>query len=240
MQSNIMKRDVESAADFNERLGLPFKNLSHLVRALTHRSYHNEHPEAVEDNERLEFLGDSILAFVVAAWVFQRFPEMPEGNLTRIRSAFVMNEQLAVFARKIDLGRALRLGRGEAASGGYEKFNTLSSGFEALIGAIYLEAGLEAVKTFLLPMLDEAREEVLMGMRDYKSELQIFAQSRKMVPIVYRVVNASGPEHATIFDVELEIAGRVLGHGAGPSKAAAERAAAQEALQVLMETTDLI
>lgn len=235
MQSNIYKRDVESASDFNERLGLPFNNLSHLVRALTHRSYVNEHPEAVEDNERLEFLGDAILAFMVAEWVFHRFPEMPEGNLTKIRSAFVMNERLAVFARKLDVGRALRLGRGEASSGGHEKLNTLGSAFEALIGAIYLEAGLAAVKKFLIPLLEEARDTVLMETHDYKSELQVFAQSRRMVPIVYRVVNSSGPEHAMIFEVEVVVAGQVLGRGTGPNKAAAERMAACEALQVLMD-----
>src|SRR5215207_10759089 len=106
-------RDFESASDLSRRLGLPFSNLALLTRALTHRSYVNENPDSLQDNERLEFLGDAVLDFTVGAWVFHRFPEMPEGDLTKMRSAIVRNEQLAAFARRLDLGRAILLGRGE-------------------------------------------------------------------------------------------------------------------------------
>ena len=129
MVSNFNAREVEPASDLGRRLGLSFSNLSLLVRALTHRSYVNEHSQAVEDNERLEFLGDAVLDFTVGAWVFNRFPEMPEGDLTKMRSALVRNEQLAKFARKLELGRALRLGRGESSSGGQDRDNLLGSAF---------------------------------------------------------------------------------------------------------------
>ena len=120
------------------RLGLPFSNLSLLMRALTHRSYVNEHADASEDNERLEFLGDAVLDFVAGEWVYHRFPEMPEGDLTKMRSALVRNDQLASFARHLDLGRALRLGHGELTSGGLGRDGLLGLAFEAVIGALYL------------------------------------------------------------------------------------------------------
>src|SRR6266496_6198407 len=142
----------ESASELNRRLGLTFSDLSLLTRAMTHRSYVNENPGSVEDNERLEFLGDAVLDFIVGAWVYHHFPEMPEGELTKMRSAIVRNEQLAVFARQLNLGAALRLGRGEYASGGRYREGLLGSVFEALIGALYLDRGLKAVQDFVHPL----------------------------------------------------------------------------------------
>ncbi len=233
MTLNTTKRIAESASDLSRRLGLPFSNLALLVRALTHRSYVNEHPEAVEDNERLEFLGDAVLDFIVGAWVYQRFPEMPEGDLTKMRSALVRNEQLAIFARELDLGRALRLGRGEAASGGHDRDNLLGSTFEALVGALYLDSGLETVNAFVDPILEDSRESVLSEIRDPKSQLQEYVQSRKLLPIRYHVVSTSGPEHALTFEIEVEVAGQIKGRGTGTSKSYAEHAAAQDALNNL-------
>ena len=155
MTSLFASRDFEPASDLSRRLGLRFSNLSMLTRALTHRSYVNENPNAVEDNERLEFLGDAVLDFIVGAWVYNRFPEMPEGDLTKMRSALVRNEQLAEFARHLNLGPALRLGRGEFASGGGQRDGLLGSAFEALIGALYLDSGLKAVEEFVKPLLEE-------------------------------------------------------------------------------------
>ena len=137
----------ESPQDFARRLGLPFADNLLLSRALTHRSYINEHPDALEDNERLEFLGDAVLDFLVGAWLYNRFPEMAEGELTRMRSALVRTDQLAEFARQIDLGLALRLGRGELGGGGRERQAVLCAGFEALIGALYLNSGVSAVQS---------------------------------------------------------------------------------------------
>ncbi len=131
-----------------ERLDLPVKNPSLFARAFTHRSFVNEHASPVEDNERLEFLGDAVLDFVAGAWVYNHFPEMAEGELTRLRSALVRTDRLAAFARKLDFGPVLRLGRGELASGGRDRDNLLCGAFEAFIGALYLETDIQTAATF--------------------------------------------------------------------------------------------
>ncbi len=226
-------RDFESASDLSRRLGLPFSNLALLTRALTHRSYVNENPDSLEDNERLEFLGDAVLDFVVGAWVYHRFPEMPEGELTKIRSAIVRNEQLAMFARHLKLGDALRLGRGEFASGGRERDGLLGSLFEALIGALYLDAGLSAVEAFVDPLLEESQEFVLYEIHDPKSRLQEWAQAEKLGTPQYVTVGSSGPDHAKVFEVEVRIQGLTYGRGHGSSKQVAARIAAQTALEAL-------
>ena len=230
--ANLNLRDIESASDLSRRLGLTFSNLALLTRALTHRSFVNEYP-AVEDNERLEFLGDAVLDFIVGAWVYNRFPEMPEGDLTKMRSALVRNEQLAKFARKLNLGRALRLGRGESSSGGHNRDNLLGSAFEALIGALYLDTGLAAVDAFVNPILEEVRESILNEIHDPKSQLQEWTQSQKFGSPHYRVVGTSGPDHAVVFEMVVEVAGVIKGTGRGTSKSYAEHAAAQDALKNL-------
>jgi len=230
---NSELRDFESAAELSRRLNLPFSNLSLLTRALTHRSYVNENPKSTEDNERLEFLGDAVLDFIVGAWAYHRFPEMPEGDLTKLRSALVRNDQLAAFARKLNLGRALRLGRGEYITGGSYRDVLLGSTFEAVIGALYLDSGLEAVETFVNPLLDEIREFVLTKIHDSKSQLQEWAQSQKMGAPHYRTIAMSGPDHARVFEVEVIINERVVGTGRGTSKHAAQHVAATDALSNL-------
>jgi ribonuclease-3 len=222
-------RDFESASELSRRLTLPFQNLSLLTRALTHRSFVNENV-ATEDNERLEFLGDAVLDFIVGAWVYHRFPEMPEGDLTKLRSALVRNDQLATFARKLDLNRALRLGRGEFITGGSHRDALLGSVFEAVVGALYLDSGLGAVEAFVQPLLEEARESVLTKIHDPKSQLQEWAQAQKMGAPHYHTVTMTGPDHAKIFEVEVLIGERVVGRGRGTSKHAAQSAAAAEAL----------
>ena len=202
MTQDSEPREVESPARLGRRLGLPFSDLSLLTRALTHRSYVNENPTSLEDNERLEFLGDAVLDFIVGAWVYHRFPEMPEGDLTKMRSAIVRNEQLAVFARRLDLGRALLLGRGEYASGGGERDVLLGSTFEAVIGALYLDAGIEAVNAFVHPLLEDAKGFILEEIHDPKSRLQEWAQAEKMGTPQYVTIGSSGPDHAKTFEVE--------------------------------------
>jgi ribonuclease III len=233
MMQDIVPWDLESASDLNRRLNLPFKNLSLLTRALTHRSYVNENPASLEDNERLEFLGDAVLDFIVGAWAYNRFPEMPEGDLTRVRSAIVRNDQLANFSRRIGLGGALRLGRGEASSGGSERDTLLGSAFEALIGALYLEAGLGAVEAFVNPILDDVQGYILDEIQDPKSRLQEWAQAEKMGTPQYVTVSARGPDHAKEFEVEVRIQGTPYGRGHGTSKGVAARIAAQTALEAL-------
>jgi ribonuclease-3 len=226
-------RDIESASSLSRRLNLPFSNLSLLTRALTHRSYLNENSNAVEDNERLEFLGDAVLDFIVGAWAYKRFPEMPEGDLTKVRSAIVRNDQLAIFARRVSLGSALRLGRGEALSGGLDRDVMLGSAFEALIGALYLDAGIGAVEAFVKPMLEDSENFILDEIQDPKSRLQEWAQAEKMGTPHYVTVSAAGPDHAKEFDVEVRIQGETYGRGRGPSKQIAARIAAQTALESL-------
>jgi ribonuclease III len=239
VSSNPSMRDVEPASSLNERLGLSFSDISLLTRALTHRSYANENSDAVEDNERLEFLGDAVLDFIVGEWAFNRFPEMMEGDLTKIRSSLVRNERLAVFARRLNLGSALRLGRGEKSSGGHLRNSLLGSVFEALIGALYLDSGLAAVRQFMKPLLEWMRPTVLDELHDPKSVLQEHTQSLKLGMPHYRVFSTSGPDHARIFEVEVEVAGEVKGHGTGSSKNAAEKAAAKDALDKFNSSSGL-
>ncbi len=225
----------EPSAELARRLGLSFRNPALLSRALTHRSYVNENPNTMEDNERLEFLGDAVLDFVVGAWVYHHCPEMAEGDLTRMRSALVRNEQLAEFARSLQIGRGLRMGRGEASSGGRERDTVLGSTFEALVGALFLDAGLAAVELFMEPLLDSVRERVVMRAEIYdpKSRFQEWAQSEKLGTPKYVTVASSGPDHAKMFEVEVRINDRTYGRGNGPSKQVAAQVAAQTALEAI-------
>lgn len=233
VNSRPESRDFESASDLSRRLGLPFSNLSLLTRALTHRSFVNENQNSSEDNERLEFLGDAVLDFIVGAWVYHRFPEMPEGELTKVRSAIVRNDQLAKFARTLNLGPALRLGRGEFLSGGHSRDALLGSLFEAVVGAIYLDSGLGAVEAFVNPLLEHVRESVLSKIHDSKSLLQEWAQAQKLHSPRYRTISTTGPDHAKEFEVVVEVGGQVAGRGSGTSKHTAEQAAAHDALENL-------
>ncbi len=228
-------RAPETPAQLAERLGLSFGNPSLLTRAMTHRSFINENANAVEDNERLEFLGDAVLDFVVGAWVYHHCPEMAEGDLTRMRSALVRNEQLAEFARQLDLGQAMRMGRGESASGGRDRDGLLGSTFEALIGALYLDGGLAKVEEFVEPLLAGVRDRVIMRAEIYdpKSRFQEWAQSAKLGTPKYVTVGASGPDHAKVFEVEVRIKDQTYGRGSGPSKQIAAQVAAQTALESL-------
>ena len=233
MKQKSNKREVETASSLNERLGLSFSNFSLLTRALTHRSYANEHQDGSEDNERLEYLGDAVLDFIVAEWAYRHFPERPEGDLTKVRSHLVRNEHLAEFARQIDLGGALRLGRGERTSGGYLRDSVLGSAFEALLGAIYLDSDFDKVRNFMLPFLEPVQDTILDEVNDPKGQFQEEVQAYKMGPILYRVISTSGPDHARMYEVEVEINGKVMGRGSGSSKANAEREAARDALKKL-------
>lgn len=231
----------ESPQDFAQRLKLPFSRYSLLARALTHRSYLNEHlDEALEDNERLEFLGDAVLDFLVGAWLYNRFPEMREGDLTRLRSALVRTEQLAEFANQMDFGPAMRLGRGEGQSGGRQRLALLCATFEAVVGALYLDQGLDAVVGFINPLLEPAADRIISTNldRDPKSMLQERIQALGFGPPVYRTVSTSGPEHLKMFEVEVVVNGEVFGSGDGPSKQAAAKEAARIAIERLDQEPD--
>ena len=225
----------ETPQEFAMRVGLRFSDQLVLNRALTHRSYLNEHHEALEDNERLEFLGDAVLDFLVGSWLYNRYPELPEGNLTRLRSALVRTEQLAVFAEDINLGAAILLGKGEEDAGGRKRPSLLCACFEALIGAIYIDSGFKSVQEFIWPMLEPAASAVLIEHRDKdpKSLLQEWAQSRGRGTPTYRTISSYGPDHAKIFEVNVYLNGEDLGRGVGHSKQSAAKAAARIALEIL-------
>ena len=226
---------VETPREFAERNALPFNNFLLLNRALTHRSYLNENPEALEDNERLEFLGDAVLDYVVGAWLYNHFPEMAEGDLTRLRAALVKTDQLAHFGGLIGIGQVLRLGRGEEENGGRNRKAMLCGAFEALVGALCLDAGMEAVETFVSRFLETAVNEILSQQRDKdpKSLLQEIVQAGGKPAPNYRVVAENGPDHAKTFEVEVYGNGDLLGSGVGSSKHEASMAAAQDALDNL-------
>ncbi len=216
-------------------INFPIQNEYLFKRALTHRSYLNEHSDTLEDNERLEFLGDAVIDFFVASWIYHHFPEMAEGDLTRLRSALVRTEQLAEFARKLDLGSLMLLGKGEAETGGRERPNLLCATFEAVVGAIYLDSGIEVATQFLEPFIKEATYDILESNkeRDPKSDLQEWAQSQGFGTPYYRTVSVRGPEHSKTFEVEVYIGNRCYGRGDGSNKRMAAKKAAKAALKSL-------
>ena len=214
-------------------LGYSFRDPSLLQAALIHTSYVNERPgRGLEPNERLEFLGDAVLGVVVAHRLYELRPESPEGELTVLRAWLVRQSTLARWARQLGLGPHLQLGRGEARGGGRERPALLSRGFEAVIGAVYLDGGLEAARTVLLPL------EIQVGFSpqrvvDAKSRLQQVTQARFESTPVYNLVDHSGPGHAPLFVVEVKAGPEILARGSGHSKRAAQQAAAHAALQQL-------
>ena len=223
---------TESPEHFSKRLNLPFKNYFLLSRALTHRSYLNENKDAIEDNERLEFLGDAVLDFIVADWLYNHYPEKPEGDLTRLRAALVHTDQLAEFAKQIDLGKALRLGRGEVQAGGRNRLTLLCDAFEALIGALFLQGGIPSVNQFMVPLLLNVVDEIFKNHmdEDTKSRLQEWAQGNGHSSPKYVLLDEEGPDHAKTFTMEVKIGRKVYGQGRGTSKQSAEKSAAKEAL----------
>jgi ribonuclease-3 len=215
-----------------ERLGYHFVDRQLLAEALTHRSYANEqHSEELPDNERLEFLGDAVLDLVVSEYIMAELPQAPEGELTRVRSEVVSAEGLARVASSFNLGAALLLGRGEHQSGGREKPNLLADALEALLGALFTEAGYAGARTVILPHFAPLlRLAAQANDQDFKSRLQEVLQARGHALPLYRLVSESGPPHEPLYRVEVLVEERVSGTGLGRSKKRAEQAAAREAL----------
>jgi len=219
--------------EFARKAGLVFDDPGLLIRALTHRSYVNEHPEALEDNERLEFLGDAVLDFISANWLYNRFPEMDEGQLTRLRSSLVCTEQLGRFALEIGLGEALLLGQGEHASGGRDRPALLCDAFEALVGALYLDGGFENVRSYIEPRFENVVGQTLDDgtLVDARSQLQMWAQAEIGETPEYDTLETTGPDHAREFLVRVSIQGMEFGRGRGKSKQEAAKSAAVDALR---------
>ncbi|HEY90031.1 MAG TPA: ribonuclease III [Thermoflexia bacterium] len=218
-----------------QELDHDFTQTELLRLALTHPSYAHEHlSEGGEEyhNQRLEFLGDAVLDFLVAAWLYRRFPELPEGPLTRLRATMVCTKTLAQLSRDLALGKGLRLGRGEEEHGGSERPANLCDALEAVVGAFYLDSDLETVWSRLEPWFTREIEIVLEqnSYSDAKSSFQEWAQAKTGITPVYRIVAAVGPEHAKTFTAQVLLEEAVQGEGVGPNKRTAEQAAAEQAL----------
>lgn len=220
-------------------IGVDFRDLALLVRALTHRSFVNENPhEAIEDNERLEFLGDAVIDLITSELLYHRFPEMPEGRLTSLRAALVRTETLARLAAYLGLGPMLRLGRGEAEHGGRTRPANLCAVLEAFIGAVYLDQGFAAAKAIIEPYFLPAADAILAREldRDAKSRLQEWSQGALGETPHYDTVAADGPDHEKTFTVRVTIDGQSFGEGTGRSKQTAAQAAARQALLKVEKT----
>lgn len=225
---------------FQQILGVQFRDERLLKQALTHRSYLNEQDDpTLQDNERMEFLGDAILDYITADLLYTRHPELAEGELTRLRSALVRTESLAELARACQIGDYIYIGKGEENSGGRQRTNNLCRAFEAVIGAIYLDQGLAAVQQFIAPRLETLEQQVITEAlhKDARSRLQEWSQAALNLTPVYRTRSASGPDHDREFIIEVLIGNQIVAAGAGRSKQLASQAAAQAALDAVQSGT---
>ena len=209
-------------------IGYTFKDISLLETALTHTSFANESRQKVAHNERLEFLGDSVLSVVVADYLFHH-SDKPEGELTRMRAGLVSEEALFQFAQEIELGKYLRLGRGEDMGGGRQRPSVVSDAFESVIAALYLDGGIEAARSFILPFVTEGKT----AEADYKTQLQEVVQQNPEERLTYVVESESGPDHDKHFVVAVHLNSNCFARGEGRSKKQAEQHAAHEALRLM-------
>ena len=223
-----MKNQLES---LQKLIGYSFKKENHLRTALTHSSYANE-ARTGENNERQEFLGDAVLSIVVSEYLFKRY-HIPEGELTRLRASVVCEKSLCGFAREINLGSALLLGKGEEQTGGADRPSILADAFEAVIAAIYLDGGIDAAKGFILPFVERSLQSQADSFYDYKTQLQEIVQQNPGEILSYRMAEESGPDHDKRFVVEVLLNSNVIGRGEGRSKKTAEQDAAKEALSLM-------
>ncbi len=222
--------------EFEKNIGYEFRNKRLLSTALCHSSYANESKKGLQSNERLEFLGDSVLSIVVSEYLYKHFSHMPEGELTKFRASLVCEKSLHKQAQKLHLGEYLMLGKGEELTGGRERPSILADAVEAVIAAIYLDSNLEQARNFILSILHEDLvPEKLEEAKDYKTILQEIIQQNKEEKVSYCLVEESGPDHDKRFTVEVRLNSNVIGRGTGRSKKDAEQAAAREALALMGE-----
>ena len=213
-----------------------FKDLELLNKSLTHKSYSNEVLLSLKNNERLEFLGDSVIDLIMADYMFLTYPDLPEGSLSKIRAAIVNENSLARLAIKLELGSYLLLGKGESFSGGRQKASILANAYEALVGALFCDSDFRTTADVFLPQLIEKIDEYMGACiaTDFKSDLQEYTQNRFSCVPLYEVVGEIGPGHNKRFDVKVKIRSQVLGSGKGRSKKEAEQNAAKEALSTFL------
>ena len=220
------------------KLNYKFKNIGLLENALVHSSYANEMKGAMHSNERLEFLGDSVLSIIVSEHIYKKYPDMPEGELTRLRASLVCEKSLCAFSRELCIGDYLKLGKGEDKNGGRERDSILADAFEALIAAIYLDGGMDAARkhvtaTVLRDLKHHCDEDAF---KDYKTNLQEIIQRNPEENVTYVLISESGPDHDKSFTVEVRLNSNTIGSGVGKSKKQAEQMAAKQALKLMGES----
>ncbi|MGC1394268.1 MAG: ribonuclease III [Coleofasciculaceae cyanobacterium] len=232
-----MTYSIQLISNFDKPQEMPkfphFRDPLLLRRALTHRSYFNEHPAEKDDNERLEFLGDAILNFLVGELIYGRYQKMSEGKMTSLRSELVREKQLFKFATELGIGDKLRLGKGTIQDGGRENPSLLSDAFEAIIGAYFLDSGIDRVRDFVRPLFIPVADSIVYAQSaiNSKSLLQQWGLEKYRENPEYFIIDESGPDHEKVYTVQVRIKGKLYGTGMGRSKQAAEKQAAQEALK---------
>ena len=229
---NVNKKAIYNISKFEDTINYKFEKKSYIIEALTHSSYSNENKN-YKFNERLEFLGDSVLSIVISDYLFKKEKNLPEGELTKLRANIVCEESLSEVAGQIHLGEYLLLGKGEEATGGRDRISILADALEAIIAAIYLDGGLEEASKFIFRFMEEIIENSIEGkiFRDYKTYLQEVLQSKGEQHIWYKLIEEKGPDHNKRFVMEVGINDKVLGVGEGKSKKDAEQVAAKSALK---------
>ena len=229
-----MEKLEKNIEEFEEKLRYTFKNKELLITALSHSSYANEKKKVRHSNERLEFLGDSVLSVVVSKYLFENFRELPEGELTKIRAALVCEKALFAFAQRIDLGKYILLGKGEENTGGRQRASILADAFEAVIAAVFLDGGIIAARDHILRFIPKDLEATnSIAFTDHKTVLQEIIQKNPEEKIEYKLVGQTGPDHNKAFTVEVYLNSNVIGRGTGRTKKEAEQMAAKEALELM-------
>ena len=220
--------------EFQGKIRYYFNDKELLIEALSHSSYANEKRKGRNSNERLEFLGDSVLSIVVSQYLFEHFTHLPEGELTKIRASLVCEKSLYEFAKQIDLGEHILLGKGEENTGGRERVSILADAFEAVIAAVFLDGGLEAAKRHILKFIPkDIDDRKPVSFSDHKTILQEIIQKNPEEKVEYKLVGQSGPDHNKAFKVQVRLNSNVIGTGIGRSKKEAEQMAAKEALELM-------
>lgn len=219
---------------FEEKIGYTFKNKKLLFEALSHSSFANESKKGINSNERLEFLGDSVLSIVISEHLFTHFKHLPEGDLTKIRASLVCEKALFEFSKQIDLGSFIMLGKGEENTGGRQRPSIVSDAFEAVIAAVFLDGGMDAAREYVLGFIPKDLDRTSVNnLHDYKTILQEIIQKNPEEKVEYVLRSQSGPDHDRLFVIEVCLNNNVIGHGEGHSKKQAEQQAAKEALRLM-------
>ena len=233
---NAIEELLKNAPMIESKIGYAFHDRSILALAFVHRSFINENRDIAQHNERLEFLGDSVLGLLIAEYLYRYLPSNPEGDLSYLRSRLVEASSCVAYIQKLDLEKHLLLGKGERMNDGRGRDSILADLFEAIIGAIFIDGGIEAAKEFLFKNFSHEIDEILKTpLRNWKALLQDYCQKKYQHPPVYKVLSESGPDHSKIFKISVCIDDRELGNGEGPSKKEAQQAAAADALSKVKE-----